>query len=162
MACPDAVTGWNDLLLNPIKNRSTLRRDSSAGVAKLDTSNGIAVSVFAVPFSSTLRVLGVTLSTKKWHSTTTSPELCDVHYDSHACGIYVRSSTRTPLTPLCIRWNARDWTTATLFCMESRSKTSAASNVSGIRPLESYILRHTDRPLHVSVAACTGSQFRNE
>ena len=65
-ACADAVTGWhiwNILLLNPSKTEA-LVAGTRQQVAKLDTSNGIAVSGSIAPFSSKLRVLHVTMDEK--------------------------------------------------------------------------------------------------
>ena len=105
----------------------------------------------------------VRLWTKNWHLTTTSPELCEHATTIYApCGIYVHSSTRTLLTPLHVRWYAWNWTTATLFYIKSQSITLAISSVSRIPSLALCVSHHIDRPLHVSVAACTGSQYWNE
>ena len=65
-SCADAVTSWhikNDLLLNPSKTEA-LVAGTCQQVAKLDTSNGIVVTNSIGPFSSKLRVLGVTLDEK--------------------------------------------------------------------------------------------------
>ena len=62
-AYADVATGWhirNDFLLNPSKTKA-LVSGTRQQVAKLDTSNGIAVSCYFMTSSSTLWVLGVTL-----------------------------------------------------------------------------------------------------
>ena len=65
-SCADAVTGWhirNDLLLNPSKTKA-LVASTRQQVAKLDTSNGIAMFSSIMPFSSKQRVFVVTLNEK--------------------------------------------------------------------------------------------------
>ena len=78
-SCGDALTGWyisNDLLLNLGKTEALIT-GTHQQLAKLDTSNGIAVSGSIMPFSSKLRVLGVTLD-KELTFNDHAPELCEV------------------------------------------------------------------------------------
>ena len=97
-------------------------------VAKLDTSNGIVVSGTIVPFSSKLRVLRATLDEELTVDDDISGIVRARNYHLRALRhIHVHLSIQTPLTPLHVCWYAWDLTTAMLFCMESRSKTLAAS-----------------------------------
>ena len=131
--CTDAVTAWhirNNLLLNPSKTLA-LVAGTHRQIAELDTSNEIAVSGSIRPLSSKQRVLGVTLDEK-------------LTFDDHISGIVrscnyhlrnlrhipplVDQDSRTPLTPLRVRWCARYRTTATysLWSHEAKHRPSPA------------------------------------
>ena len=65
-ACADAVTGWhirNELLLNQNKTEAIIT-GTYQQIAKFDQSVRINVSGTTVPFSSKLRVIGVTLDSR--------------------------------------------------------------------------------------------------
>ena len=151
----------NNHLHNPNKTE-TLVAGTCQQVAKLDTSYGIVMAGIVVPFSSKLRVLGVTLDE-------------EVTFDDHisgivrACNNHLRAvrhmrplvnhdTANTIACSMMCTW--LDYCIVLLYGV-TKQKLQPPGTCPKFARYVSCVRHHIDRLLHVSVAVYTGSQCRN-